>query len=136
MKPSKAERDEKVHRLLEALTEKMEEGAPLLVEGPRDVEALKRVGVKGRIISVKATRLSLRDVAKRIKPPGGEVILLMDFDRAGAKLASTLARHLEAEGFQPNLSFWIKLKDLMERQVKDIEGLISYLENVKREAFL
>ncbi|MHC1589890.1 MAG: toprim domain-containing protein [Candidatus Hecatellaceae archaeon] len=132
-----AERDEKAWLTVEALSEKAEEGVPILVEGRRDVEALRRLGVKGRILGVKSGRLSLKDTARRIveKLQPEEVILLMDFDRGGVKLVSALARQLEVEGCHPNLSFWVKLKALMGRQVKDVEGLASYLENVKKEGF-
>lgn len=133
---AKAERDEKAWLLVEALSERAEEDVLILVEGRRDVEALRRLGVKGRIVGVKAGRHSLKDVvrnlAERLQPR--EVILLMDFDMGGIKLASTLARQLEAEGCHPNLDFWVKLKKLMGRQVKDVKGLASYLENVKKES--
>ena len=50
---SKAERDEKARLILEALTEKAREGALILVEGTRNVEALRRLGVEGEFFRVK-----------------------------------------------------------------------------------
>ena len=130
------ERGERVLLLLEALAEKAGGGVPILVEGKRDVEALRRLGVEGSIVGVKASRVSLKEAVERLPGKPGEIILLMDFDRAGVKLTSTLARRLEAGGFHPNLEFWLKLKSLLGREVKDVEGLASYLENVKREVCL
>ena len=110
-------------------------GAVILVEGVRDAESLRRAGVKGRIVAVKAGSLGLRELALRIAETveDREVVVLVDFDRAGVRLAEKLSRMLEAWGVHVNLDIWLKLRALMGRQVKDVEGLTSYLENVKRK---
>jgi len=107
------------------------------VEGRRDAEALERLGVKGEFLCVKAGG-SLPETLSRLEleAEGREIIVLTDFDRGGVELAMQVSRKLEEKGFHPNLEFWLRLKALMSRQVKDMEGLASYLENVKRKLSL
>jgi len=120
---------------LEALAEKAEAGALIVVEGQRDVKALRRLGVEGSFFCIKACGSSLEERIRSLEAEGRarEILVLTDFDRGGVKLALETARRLEARGLHPNLEFWVKLRGLMGRQVKDVEGLASYLENVKRK---
>ncbi|KYH39804.1 MAG: TOPRIM domain-containing protein, partial [Candidatus Bathyarchaeota archaeon B63] len=109
------------------------EGALLIVEGPRDVESLRRLGVDGKILPVKAYGRSLIDALGEIERRNVEdVILLMDFDRRGREWTGLLTRHLEAMKIKPDLTFWRRLLGLLGRDVKDIEGLAGYLETLTR----
>ena len=62
-----------------------------------------------------------------------EVILLMDFDRRGKELTKRLTQHFERIRIKPNLFFWNRLLGLVGRDVRDIEGLATYLENLKKK---
>ncbi|MDH5795670.1 MAG: hypothetical protein OEZ24_06125, partial [Candidatus Bathyarchaeota archaeon] len=70
----------------------------------------------------------LREVEKRGKD---EVILLMDFDRRGRQLTRRLAGNLERMKIRPDLVFWRRLSGLVGRDVKDIEGLSTYIQTLK-----
>jgi 5S rRNA maturation endonuclease (ribonuclease M5) len=61
-----------------------------------------------------------------------EVILLLDFDRRGVEWTHRLKQHLEKTKIKPNLDFWNQLYGLVGRDLKDIEGLPSYLETLKK----
>ena len=131
----KAERDEKVQLILEALTQKAKDGALIMVEGVRDVEALKRLGVEGKFFRVKAGKSLKETIGHLAQSPPKEIVVLTDFDRSGIRLARTIVKLLEVQGIHPNLDFWLKLKGLVGREIKDVEGLVGYLENVKRKLF-
>ena len=121
-------------RVLEILATEASSGTPILVEGRKDVKSLKRLGVTGNIVPVKTSGRSLLDVLREIESrKKGEVILLMDFDRRGKEMTSRLAENLEAVGIKPNLVFWKELLGLVGRDVKDIEGLASYLLTANRK---
>jgi len=60
-----------------------------------------------------------------------EVILLLDFDRRGKELTKNLKKYLETTGIKLNLTFWKKLSSLVGTEVKDVEGLATYMETLK-----
>jgi len=61
-----------------------------------------------------------------------EVVLLVDFDDYGASLVSKITQYLEEKRVKVNSVFWRKIRGLVRRDVKDIEGLPSYLEKLKK----
>jgi len=62
-----------------------------------------------------------------------EVILLFDFDRRGREWTDTVKENLERAKVKPNLEFSNDLKVLVGREVKDIEGLASYIETLREK---
>jgi 5S rRNA maturation endonuclease (ribonuclease M5) len=123
---------ERIIFLLERLRNEASEGALLLVEGQRDAEALRRIGVKSEILAIKSRGGNLIDLMDRIEKYGKkEIILLMDFDRHGREMTERLIRNLERMKIKINVSFWRELLSLVERDLKDIEGLATYLETLE-----
>ncbi|MFQ5761448.1 MAG: toprim domain-containing protein [Candidatus Bathyarchaeia archaeon] len=129
---SMAELTEMLQRWIELLGEKSAEGGIILVEGVKDAEALRRAGVNGEILCVKSRQATLADVLHPLVDVNREVIVLPDFDRRGKQLAGRIVRYLQGRGGNPNLRFWLRVHGLGASHVKDVEGLIAYLENVKR----
>lgn len=124
--------EEKIRTFMECLAEESAKGIPIVVEGKRDIEALKVMGVSGQIISAKAHGKPLIEVVSKLESYGvSEVILLLDFDRKGRELTRHLEEQLERAGIRPNLHFWNGLLELVHRDVKDIEGLASYMETLR-----
>ncbi|WP_309492026.1 toprim domain-containing protein [Candidatus Hecatella orcuttiae] len=126
------EKAEKLAVLVEKIVDKSREGAVIVVEGSKDVHALRSLGVKGEIFSVKTRRIPLYDVFHELLKMERELIILTDFDRRGTQLAGKMTHYLEHHGKAPNLTFWLKLKGLLSGDVKDVEGLAAYVENIKR----
>jgi 2,5-diamino-6-(ribosylamino)-4(3H)-pyrimidinone 5'-phosphate reductase len=123
---------EKIQKLLERLEKQSSKGTPLVVEGRNDIRSLHQLGITCKTIAAKTSGKSFLDVVGEIERTGKrEVILLLDFDRQGKMWANRLARYLERMKITPNLVFWRRLKGLVGRDVKDIEGLASYLETLK-----
>ncbi|MCK4320179.1 toprim domain-containing protein [Candidatus Bathyarchaeota archaeon] len=127
-------RVEKVLRLLDRLAKESAKGTPIIVEGRKDVNTLRDLAIKGDIISAKTSGRSLLDVLVEVeKRSKHEVILLMDFDRRGKEWTKHLVQHFEKMRIKPNLFFWKGLLSLVGRDVRDIEGLATYLENLKKK---
>jgi len=127
---------EKIHKLLERLEKKSTKDTPIVVEGKNDIQALHRLGITGDIILAKTSGKSFFDVLREIeKRERHEVILLFDFDRRGKEWTRRMARSLEGMKITPNLIFWRKLLGLVGRDIKDIEGLATYLETLKKKSF-
>ena len=126
---------ERILKLLERLEEESAKGTPIVVEGRNDTQALYRLGITGDIILAKTSGKSFFDVLSEIeRRERREVILLFDFDRRGKEWTRRLASCLEGMKITPNLLFWRMLLGLVGRDVKDIEGLATYLETLKNRS--
>lgn len=134
MSESIKRRTERVSELLERLAKEMAKGVPVIVEGRNDADALRRLDLRGDIILAKSSGKSFLDVLGEAKERGKrDAVLLMDFDRRGREWTMRLMRNFERMGVKPNLVFWRELRGLVGRDVKDIEGLATYMETLHRK---
>jgi 2,5-diamino-6-(ribosylamino)-4(3H)-pyrimidinone 5'-phosphate reductase len=128
------EKEEKILRVLECLAEESAKGTPIVVEGKNDIEALRILGIEGTIISAKTGGKTILDVILEVeKLTPKEVIMLLDFDRRGKELTKRLKQNLEKAKTKINLTFWNRLLELVGTEVKDVEGLATYMETLKRK---
>jgi 2,5-diamino-6-(ribosylamino)-4(3H)-pyrimidinone 5'-phosphate reductase len=127
-------RTEKILQLLERLEKESGKGIPIVVEGKNDISALQRLNVTGNIISAKTSGKSLLDVLSEVERTGKrEVVLLMDFDKRGREWTRRLTQHLERMKIKSNSLFWRELLGLVGRDVKDVEGLATYMETLRKK---
>lgn len=128
------EKLEKIEQFLECLIQESVDGLPIVVEGKKDVSALRSLGVQGEILCAKTEGKSRLDLLGQIEKAGyREVILLFDFDRRGREWTETVKGSLEKTGVKPNLVFWNEIHMLLGKEVKDVEGLASYVETLYRK---
>jgi 2,5-diamino-6-(ribosylamino)-4(3H)-pyrimidinone 5'-phosphate reductase len=126
------EKEERILQVLERLAEESARGTPIIVEGKKDIEALRALAIEGNIVTAKTGGKSLLDVISEVeKTCSQQVILLLDFDRRGRELTRKLSQYLEKMGMKLNLTFWLGLSSLVGTEVKDVEGLASYMETLK-----
>jgi 5S rRNA maturation endonuclease (ribonuclease M5) len=129
------EKEEQVTEVLSALAEESAKGTPVLVEGKKDVETLRSLGVEGPVISVKTGGKSFLDVVSELDESEiSKVVLLLDFDRRGKQSTNRLRRGLEHAGIKVNLAFWVALLGSVGKDVQCVEGLEAYLENLRAKA--
>ena len=122
---------ERLSELLAKLGTESTKGVPIVVEGQKDVGALRQLNVEGRIVSSKTSGKSFLDILTEIENLRvREVILLLDFDRRGVEWTHRLKQHLEKTRIKPNIAFWNELYGLVGRDLKDIEGLPAYIETL------
>jgi 5S rRNA maturation endonuclease (ribonuclease M5) len=125
------EKEEKIGRALDALRVQSSKGVIILVEGKKDEEALRVLGVEGKIITVKTGGKSFLDVVSMLQEAGvSEVILLLDFDRRGSEGTKRLKQSLERVKIKPNLAIWREISGLIYRDVQCVESIPSYVENL------
>lgn len=133
MSTKNEKRLELINKLLLRLESKSKNGIPIIVEGRNDVLALNQLGIEGDLISAKTSGKSFLDLIGEIEQrQSREVILLFDFDRTGKEWTRRLATHLEGMKITPNLVFWKMLLSFVGREVKDIESIATYIENLKK----
>lgn len=121
------ERAERLKKIFESLYE-VNKRIPIIVEGKRDVIALRKIGLVGDIIALhggKGLYEFCDDIAERFH----KIILLMDWDKKGESLYKNVSGYLKGmwEEFSP---FREIIKILCQKDVKDIEGIPVLLERL------
>jgi 5S rRNA maturation endonuclease (ribonuclease M5) len=121
------ERAERLREVLESLHE-INRSVPIVVEGKRDVTALREIGFTGEIIAVhggKGLYEFCEDLAERFR----RVVLLTDWDEQGEVLHRKLSEHLR--GMSEEFAFLREIiRFLCQKDVKDIEGMPALLERL------
>lgn len=121
---------EEVEKLLDELREYASEGIPVVVEGIRDKRALRELGVKGTVLQISGNRKTALNFLEGLARYE-QIVIMTDFDRAGDELAKFCAKHLQGLGAEPVLDLRRKLKALLHKDVKDIQGLAKFLRGQK-----
>jgi len=70
----------------------------VLVEGPRDVEALRSLGYGGKVATCNRYCVNDAELAEAISSDSERVLVLTDFDREGGELNTRLSGLLEHMG--------------------------------------
>jgi len=115
--------DAKIERISDVIAELADysaEGVPILVEGMKDEQALKDMGVKGRIIKTRTEGKKMFELAEELASYGS-VIVLTDFDEEGEELAKEITRHLHVWGVQTIMRR--KARNAISWATRQIEGL-------------
>jgi 2,5-diamino-6-(ribosylamino)-4(3H)-pyrimidinone 5'-phosphate reductase len=128
------EKEEKIQRIIAALTEESAKGKPIIVEGKKDAQALRELGVNGKILTAKTGGKSFLEATAEIEKLGArEVILLLDFDRRGKEGTERLKHNLERAKIKANTKLWRELQALVGREIQCIESLTSYLKTLQEK---
>jgi len=114
--------------ILEKLKADSRIGIPIIVEGERDAESLRRLGVSGEIITVR----SIRGLRRRVEREDvREVILLLDLDKEGEHVLKLVKKSLEGVVKQVNVSYWQRLKVFKRLGFTQIENLHQIPEKIQ-----
>jgi len=114
--------------ILEKLKADSRIGIPIIVEGERDAESLRRLGVSGEIITVR----SIRGLRRRFEREDvREVILLLDLDKEGEHVLKLVKKSLEGVVKQVNVSYWQRLKVFKRLGFTQIENLHQIPEKIQ-----
>ncbi len=95
---------------------------PIVVEGPKDRQALETLGAKDVFI---LSRKPLFAVAEEIASNFDEVIILTDFDKKGRELYGRLAKIFSRLGVKVDRSFRETLQK--HARISHVEGLVTAL---------
>ncbi|MEM0383304.1 MAG: hypothetical protein QXV27_00460 [Candidatus Caldarchaeum sp.] len=113
---------EEVRKTLKRLVDESDEETVVLVEGIRDMRALRKMGFVGRIILQSRLRTELERV-----PPTTRVILLLDFDREGMKNTAKLYKQLAGYGYRVDDTYHRRLRVLKKVGINTVEAMESFL---------
>ncbi len=125
-------RFERLQKLIERVQEEAERGTIIVVEGPRDKESLRLMGIEGRILCLQSSRKNTLGFAEQLYGEN-RVVVLTDFDRQGVFLANRLSRILSSQKIHANLMLWRELRGLTRSELRSIEELPRLYERLQAE---
>ena len=123
---------EEIEQTLGKMMSLSQSGIPIIVEGRKDEDALRRLKIPGEIICLKATSDGFYDFAARLAN-NREVIVLTDFDKEGTRLAAKLIDELTHMKVKVDFAIWKRLKALCRPEIRTVEELTSYVERLRAE---
>lgn len=119
----------RLRKLIEELIDRSESGAVIVVEGFKDVVALRDLGVRGEILtSSSVSDADLVDIVGR-----RDVIILTDCDRRGKQIEKNLVSKFLSWGVTPDTELKKKIFALVRKDITTVESLAGYYIKVKRE---
>lgn len=117
--------------LEKAISDLIEENktVPIIVEGNKDIEALKKLGITGEIISFNMG-LSIPDFCDMIAQKYKHIILLTDWDKKGGYLCYTIKKNLESR-----VECNTKYREIFatKTMIRTIEGLPSWIKTFRKK---
>lgn len=125
------ERLEKLEELILELQVLSDTGAIIVVEGRKDVESLRSLGVNGEIKL--SSQKPLLDFTEQLSRCGKDIVLLTDWDRKGGIVARKIIDYFHAYSIIPNTDLRKRIGFLVKKRIKDIESLSRYIEKLRYE---
>ena len=127
---SNQERLESFNKIWQSIKES---NSPVVVEGKRDVTALRNLGYGGQLVRLNDGQSILYTVEKLVRRNGigSMFIILMDWDRTGEKLAKRLKVYGDSCDLVPNLHIRRDLAALCSKDITCIEELPTFVNMLK-----
>ena len=104
---------------------------PVIVEGKKDLKALRRLGLEGKIIKIK-TNNTIFHIIENMRGKYEEVIILTDWDNTGSRLYHKIKRACKANGIDYNERIRKKLIKYLWGEIKDIESLPKFIKRAEK----
>ena len=119
---------EKLARVISELIDANEE-ALVIVEGERDVKALRGLGVTGEIVTLHRG-VRVFNLCERLAAEHRRVVILTDWDVRGGQLARLLRDGFAANGVRVNDDLRARLAALCQKDIKAVEDLPGFADRV------
>ena len=123
--------EKSLEELEEAFAELRDENTtvPIIVEGEKDIAALRKLEVAGEIIRFNKGR-SVSDFCDMIAHHYRKIILLTDWDRRGGRLCLQMKKHLENR-----VSCNTQYREVFAKRCpcRTVEGMPQWLETLRKK---
>ncbi len=113
-----------IQNFIMKLSQESEEGALVVVEGPKDVQALRSLGFRGKYHMLCWNAGLSRLPAEMILHT--KVIPLLDLDKEGRALTKKIIVTAEKIGVRVDLFFWRQIVPLTGGSITEIQELIRF----------
>ncbi len=125
-------RCEMIERVLQDIRKQSRGGVVIVVEGKHDVASLRNLGICGKIVPLSGQ--PLLNFADTLACGSDSVIVLTDWDRRGNELAQRIIQYLQPYNVAVDISLRDRLKKLVQKDIKDVQGLGRYLAGLRHRA--
>ncbi len=105
---------------------------PIIVEGEKDILALKKLDIYGDIFSLNAG-ISIIDFCDDLARKYKKIIILTDWDRKGGHLCHTIKRNLSG---RVNCNTYYREIFAKNSMIKTLEGLPSWINTIKEKILI
>lgn len=102
---------------------------PIIVEGEKDIEALRKLDINGAIVSLNKG-ISITDFCDQLADSYKEIIILTDWDRRGGYLCHSIRKNLEGRVIC-NINY--RSTFAKNSMIRTVEGLPSWIETLKEK---
>ena len=110
---------------IEELKERAREGWVIIVEGIKDVESLRNLGVNGKIIIFSGFASTADIVRDR------DSIIMTDYDSRGMEIERGLVRALQSYGKTPDTRIKRKIFSNVNKEISKVEELHSFILKIQ-----
>ena len=114
-----------LEQFVEFLNHESEIGSIVVVEGKRDLEALRSIGFNGDIAVFHNFR-GIGEFVHHLSIRNRKIILLLDLDRKGKVLTSKILKHLNSSYQHDYLQTKRRLAQITKGRIKHIEDLKAF----------
>lgn len=105
----------------------LNESIPIIVEGEKDVDALRRLGIKGKILTIHSGK-KIVDFCDMIASEYDKVVILTDWDKKGGRLSNAIEQNL---GGRTKCMTEFRALFAKNMMVRDIESIPSYIKHTR-----
>ena len=109
------ERLELLEELILELHDQSDTGAIIIVEGRKDVESLRSLGIKGDIRL--SSQQPLLDLTEQLSRCGKDIVLLTDWDRKGGMAARKIRDYFQVYGIRPDMDIRARIGYLVKKRM-------------------
>ena len=114
-----------LEKFVEFLNHEANTGSIVVVEGKRDLEALRSIGFNGDITVFHNFR-GISEFVHHLSIRNRKIILLLDMDRKGKVLTSKILKHLNSSNQHDYLQTKRRLAQITRGRIKHIEDLKAF----------
>ncbi|MBS3782333.1 MAG: topoisomerase [Candidatus Thermoplasmatota archaeon] len=105
---------------------------PVIVEGRKDMKALRSLGFERKIIKIKKGKTIFR-IIEGLRGDHEKVIILTDWDSSGGKLCYKIKKACESNDIKYDVEYRKQLIKYLKKEVKDVESIPTFIKRAKRD---
>lgn len=126
--------EEELEGILEVLEriKREDEDVPIIVEGKKDVEALRELGIQRKMIKIKKGKTVFRIIEGLRRKQHDKVIILTDWDSSGGKLCYKIKKACESNAIKYDVEYRKQMMKFLKKEVKDVESIPTFIKRAKR----
>ncbi|MFW5945515.1 MAG: toprim domain-containing protein [Candidatus Natronoplasma sp.] len=114
---------------------KEDKSIPIIVEGRKDIEALRSLGIERKIIRIKKGETIFR-IIEGLREDHDKVIILTDWDSTGGRLCYKVKKACESNDIRYDVHYRKQMIKFLKKEVKDVESIPTFIKRAKRDLSL